>query len=118
MKLDDHFEAVAKRLIENGEKLMPLGQACAFVNRARGEKVSPSSLCRWILRGKNGVRLDAIRMNGGGWHTSKEALIRFAAALSARAAGEALAPPETSPTELERRAEAARARLRAQGVKC
>jgi hypothetical protein len=88
------------------------------MSATRGQKASPSALCRWILRGKEGVRLDAVRLNGGGWWTSREALSRFAAALSARIAGKALEPAEASPSELERRFEAAKARLRAAGVKC
>jgi hypothetical protein len=104
-RLQAHFEACAKRLLESGEKLIPLGKACQFMSATRGQKASPSALCRWILRGKEGVRLDAVRLNGGGWWTSREALSRFAAALSARIAGKALEP-------------AAKARLRAAGVKC
>lgn len=116
--LQAHFEACAKRLLDGGEKLMPLGRACTFLSASRGEKVSPSALCRWILRGKEGVRLDGVRLNGGGWWTSREALSRFAAALSARVAGKALEPEAATPSELERRAEAAKERMRAAGVKC
>lgn len=117
-KLQAHFEACARRLLDGEEKLYPLGKICAFVAHARGEKVSASSLCRWILRGKEGVRLDAVRLNGGGWWTSREALARFAAALSARVAGKTLAPPPVAPSDLERRSAAAFARMRADGVKC
>lgn len=112
--LQEHFHNVAHRML--GEKLIPLGKAATFLSATRGEKVSPSSLCRWILRGKHGVRLDAVRMGGGGWWTSREALARFAAALSAIAAGRSI--PTPTPSELERRHQAALARMRADGVRC
>lgn len=119
--LHDHYAAVARRLLDGNEKLMPLGQACQFVASTRGEKVHTSSLCRWILRGKSGVRLDAVRLNGGGWWTSREALSRFAAALSARVAGKAEIVERVASgadeANRERRCEAAKVRLRAMGVK-
>lgn len=117
-KLQAHFEACAKRLLDAGEKLYPLGKACSFIERTRGEKVSTSALCRWILRGKEGVKLDAIRLNGGGWWTSREAIKRFAVQLSAAMAGKALAPEAPTETDLMRRSQAARARMRADGVNC
>lgn len=117
MDLHDHFEAAAQRLMLGEEKLMPLGKACQFLSASRGQKASPSALCRWILHGKQGVRLDAVRLNGGGWFTSREALARFAAALSAVAAGKALEEPPASPSSLERRAKAALDRMRAEGAR-
>jgi hypothetical protein len=44
--------------------------------------VSTTSLFRWINVGKNGVHLEAIRLNGESYLTSKPALARFAAALT------------------------------------
>jgi len=115
--LQSHFEAVAVRLMGGNEKLLPLGKACQFLNATRGERVATSTLCRWILRGKSGVRLDAVRLNGNGWLTSREALARFAAALSALEAGQALEEIVT-PSVLEKRHQEALVRLRAKGVKC
>jgi len=108
--LQAHFEGCARRLMDGGEKLLPLGKACQFLNATRGEHVSTSTLCRWILRGKSGVRLDAVRLNGNGWQTSREALSRFAAALSAIAAGQALEEVVT-PSVMEKRAEQAKAEM-------
>ena len=116
MDLQQHFEAASERLLMGNEKLMPLGQACQFLSASRGQKASPSAMCRWILHGKQGVRLDAVRLNGGGWWTSREALARFAAALSAKIAGEALVEPPASEGSLRRRAKAAMDRMRAAGA--
>lgn len=117
--LHAHFEAATRRLLDGNEKLIPLGKACQFLNATRGQRVHTSSLSRWILRGKMGVRLDAIRMNGGGWWTSREALSRFAAQLSARAAGQAVADAAIpTESEMERRDKRAKQRLRELGVKC
>ena len=115
MDLHEHFESAAQRLL--GEELLPLGKACQFLSASRGQKASPSALCRWIIHGKQGVRLDAVRLNGSGWWTSREALARFSAALSARAAGAALVEPPASPSSLERRARAAIERMRAAGAR-
>lgn len=116
----DHFQAAAQRLIGNseskGERLIRLGEACQFLRATRGEQARPSTLVRWILRGKLGVRLDAVKLNGKGWLTSREALARFAASLSARAAGQAIPPPTLH--DREKRDAAAKVRLRAMGVKC
>lgn len=98
----DHFTAAAERLIGREEKLMQLGEACQVLKATRGEKVNTGTLARWITRGKNGVRLDAVKLNGKGWSTSREALVRFAAALSTQAAG--VAKQATMPTQRERRA--------------
>lgn len=114
--LHEHFKEAADRLLLKEEKLYSLGDAATFLARSRGEKVSPSALCRWIIRGKDGVRLDAVKCNGGGWWTSREALARFAASLSAKAIGNRESAP--TQTALDRRAESAKARLRSRGVRC
>ncbi|HEX3152936.1 MAG TPA: DUF1580 domain-containing protein [Gemmataceae bacterium] len=73
--------AVAERLITEG--LISLVQAAATLPSVRGKRVSTSSIFRWIVKGKHGVRLEAIKMGGPGYWTSKPALARFAAALTA-----------------------------------
>lgn len=115
--LHDHFAAASERLLCNEEKLYPLGKAAEFLSSTRAARVSPSALCRWILHGKQGVRLDAVRLSGHGWYTSREALARFAAALSAKIAGEALVEPPASESSLRRRAAAALERMRAAGAR-
>jgi hypothetical protein len=73
--------AVAERLMAEG--LLSLVQAAALLPPVRGKRVATSSIFRWIVRGKHGVRLEGIRLHGGGWWTSKAALARFAAAVTA-----------------------------------
>ncbi len=105
----DHFAAVADRLLLSGEKLLRLGEACQVLRAVRGEHARPATLTRWILRGRMGVRLDAVKLGGKGWFTSREALSRFAAALSARAAGidQVVQSATTGQADRERRARAA-----------
>lgn len=108
----EHYTAAARRMMGDGdrpaERLFSLTQASAFINRTRGDRVSPSTLWRWIYRGKQGVRLDALKLSGRGWLTSREAIARFAVALSARAAGEhAKVGVMCGQADRERRAKAA-----------
>ena len=74
--------AVAERLMTEG--LLSLVQAAALLPPIRGKRVSTSSIFRWIDRGKLGVRLEAIRLHGAGWWTSRAALARFASVVTAR----------------------------------
>lgn len=69
------------------ESLLTLHDAAQLLpsNRA-GKRVNFATVWRWVLRGVRAgdgqlVRLDAARV-GGRWLTSKEALERFAAALT------------------------------------
>jgi hypothetical protein len=59
------------------EGLVSLDEACFLfpVNNRRGH-VSASTLMRWIVSGKKGVRLEGARKNGR-WHTSLAAVSRF-----------------------------------------
>lgn len=69
------------------ETLIPLADACNLIPPARhGKKTHLSTLLRWILRGTRNlagdmVRLEAVRM-GSRWMTTREALQRFAEALT------------------------------------
>jgi hypothetical protein len=69
------------------EKPIPLAEACKLVPPARqGKRTHLSTLLRWILRGARNpaggiVRLEAVRL-GSRWMTSREALQRFAEALT------------------------------------
>lgn len=67
------------------ERLMTLTQLAKWLPRRRGNRpVHPSTLHRWRSPGVHGVRLDCIRI-GGAWHSSIEALQRFAERLSLEA---------------------------------
>jgi hypothetical protein len=69
------------------ENVLNLTQACALLPAGRGTaRTHPATLTRWILKGVRGpagkrVRLEATRI-GGRWITSREALERFARALT------------------------------------
>ena len=103
------WNAISSRLAR--EALLPIAQAARLIPTNRGERghTSASALCRWILHGKGGIYLDGVRM-GGGWLTSREALARFAAAISGQREP---APSIPSDTERARRAAAAMDRIRA-----
>jgi hypothetical protein len=80
----------------------------------RGKKTHVSTILRWILSGAKApdgtrVRLEALRL-GGRWVTSREALQRFAEALTPRPAGEP-APAPRSPTARRRDSERAAKKL-------
>lgn len=68
--------AAAERLLAEGvERLNAL---------ARELKIGPGSLHRWVRRGLNGVRLEALwGAKGKGYATSREAVARFLAAATA-----------------------------------
>ena len=59
------------------EKLITLNEAAAFWPRARqGKKCHRSTVLRLVLRGRRGVKLEAVKV-GAGWATSVEAIQRF-----------------------------------------
>jgi hypothetical protein len=77
---------IAERLITEGLidlptaiKLLPLSAN----PRGSEHPISIGALWRWITRGKAGVRLEGLRFHDE-WWTSKPAVARFLAALSAK----------------------------------
>jgi len=68
------------------EQLLTLPQAARVRPHGRlGRPTHPSTVYRWISRGARGaagvVKLEGVRI-GGSWYTSREALQRFAEALT------------------------------------
>jgi Protein of unknown function (DUF1580) len=69
------------------EKLIRLGEAAKLIPPARsGRRTHESTILRWIITGPKApdgttVRLDGLRV-GGKWHTTNEAMQRFAEALT------------------------------------
>jgi hypothetical protein len=61
------------------EQLMSLSKAA---RECPGGKVSAATIWRWHLHGRRGIRLESV-LRGGTRMTSKEALIRFFAAVTA-----------------------------------
>jgi hypothetical protein len=76
------WNAIAQRLA--GEERLTVAQAAKLVpsNASRRGYCSANALVKWIIVGKYGVYLDAVRAAGKTWWTSREALSRFMAAVS------------------------------------
>ncbi len=105
-----NWEAIAARLQEEGQ--IAVSKAARFVKAERGRRgyASASTLVRWIIKGKQGVRLEGVRGTGSTWYTSKQALARFQAKLSEVQAGESAVVAEAvgpSTSEMERRRQGA-----------
>jgi hypothetical protein len=74
------------------EHLVSLTRACRhFPRRRKGKRPHVSCLYRWTTVGCRGVVLDSVQV-GGTRCTSREAIARFIAALSASQAAAARAP--------------------------
>ena len=72
---------LAMRLMEEG--LISLPQAAALLPPIRGKQVSVSAVFRWCIYGKKGVKLEFIKLCGTHLWTTRQALARFAAKLTA-----------------------------------
>ena len=101
------------------ESLLTLHDAAQLLpsNRA-GKRVSFATVWRWVLRGVRAcdgqlVRLEAARV-GGRWLTSREALERFAAALTSPI--DAGGAPIRTPTARNRDNRAAKEKLEKRGM--
>jgi len=81
------------------EDVIPLREAPDLLPRLRrGRKVHVSTLYRWVSRGTNGVRLEAVKV-GRTLVTSRQALQRFADRLTAKA--QATPPDDAAPASDE-----------------
>lgn len=58
------------------EDVLTIPQARTELQELTGIRPDKSTITRWILRGSQGVRLEAIKL-GRNWITSKQALTRF-----------------------------------------
>ena len=102
------------------EKPIPLAEACKLVPPARqGKRTHLSTLLRWIMPGARNpagemVHLEAIRI-GARWMTSREALQRFAEALTPATDTPATAAPRT-PTARRKASERAARELEKIGI--
>lgn len=88
------------------DELLPLARAGRVLNPAAPPH--NSTLWRWALGGVRGVKLETVRI-GGRTFTSREALLRFMAALNAPPGAPAPPAPPTA------RARRAAEKLRAMG---
>ncbi len=69
------------------ESLIPFREVPAWCREHLGNRVHPSTIHRWRLRGARGVKLETI-LAGGTRYTSAEALNRFFAGATAAADGD------------------------------
>jgi hypothetical protein len=114
----DAHAAMAARLRADGGMLtlVQAARICPAPASRRGH-CSAAAVWNWILRGKRGVRLEAIRGPGKGWLTTAAALDRFWGALTrmelqGRGGGaDRVQAPVPGPSLMEKRSAAARARL-------
>lgn len=90
-----------ERILEEGA--IRLSEAAKLLPPCRGKRRSTSTLTRWIEQGKAGIKLEAFTGPDKTWWTSKTALARFLAALTANRGCRQV----QSQTEYQRRAEAA-----------
>jgi hypothetical protein len=80
--------------LEN-DTLLPVQEHC---RRRLGKRVAPATIWRWIRKGAQGSRLEAVRI-AGTWHTTSRA---FAAFLLSRSS-DVIASPDDSGAERETR---------------
>jgi hypothetical protein len=79
------------------EDVITLRQAAALLPRRRGRPANYSTVWRWATAGSRGVVLQTAALPGGRV-TSRQALSRFVAELTARADADRLAPRVPSPS--------------------
>ncbi len=96
------------------ENLLPLAKAAGMLPGRQGKRCHESTVLRWVLKGCNGVKLEAIRM-GGRWLTSLQALQRFAQALTPNQE-EPPAKPPRSPASRQRASKRAAEQLEKVGI--
>jgi Protein of unknown function (DUF1580) len=100
------------------EELMSLSQAAKLLPGRTSDKVSPSTVWRWITRGctdKDGkvVKLEAVRV-GAYFCTSRQSITRFIEAINGPCEGPA--PVIRAPTTRKKASEQAAAKLHAAGI--
>ena len=64
----------------NSEKLIPLNAACQLIPGRAGKGISRSTIWRWALTGRRGLKLESVLLSDR--YTSIEAIQRFVAKLN------------------------------------
>jgi hypothetical protein len=99
----------------NTETLLTLAEAARLIPPRRANRPTHlSCLYRWTVSGCRGIILESLQI-GATRATSREALSRFYAALTAQTQGKAPAPTP-APAHRRRKIEAAERRLAAAGI--
>jgi hypothetical protein len=98
--VDLHGLVSAAEQMVKEEDWISLRQACRFFPRQRNRPVAPRTVERYITDGKHGVKLEAFRGPGVTWWTTRPAIARWLARLTALELGQT---PEPTPSETQRR---------------
>lgn len=81
-------EALANILVKRlqKEEIISVTEAAKLIPTNRGGRshASREAVVRWIREGKRGIHLEAFQAAGKGWWTSREAVRRFLAKLTAQ----------------------------------
>jgi hypothetical protein len=77
--------AIASRVIGSEDPVDLRTASTYFPNGPRWRSISLAAVIRWIVSGKRGVKLEAVRIRGK-WRTSRSAVERFLARLEAKPA--------------------------------
>ena len=106
--------------IQSGGGLSLSAAGRLFPGHRGGAAVDPSTVFRWVTKGTRTpagrlVRLEAVRV-GGRWLTSRGAVSRFVAALTAAADPGSSTPPPILSSKAKQRAAAAAAKLQRMGA--
>lgn len=118
---DTHRESIPQVLneIQSGEGLSLSAAGRLFPAHRGPGTVDPSTVFRWVTKGAKTpagslMKLEAVRV-GGRWLTSRSALTRFVAALTA-AVDPTPPPPPRSATERKKASDAAGKKLAQMGA--
>ena len=95
------------------EQMIPISKVPAWCEKHLGNRVHPSTVHRWQLRGSRGCKLESVRI-GGRRYSSQEALLRFFDNTTAAADG--TGSPQRSTHARKREIEDSEAYLRSEGI--
>jgi len=106
--------------IQTGDGLSLSAAGRLFPGHRGGGTVDPSTAFRWVTRGAKAtdgtvVKLEAVRV-GGRWITSRGAVARFVAALTAAAYPASTPAPKVTNSPASQRSERAAAKLKEKGA--
>jgi len=95
------------------EKMLPISKIPSWCKEHTGNRVHPSTVHRWRIRGARGVKLETVLI-GGRRYTSEEALLRFFD--MSTAAEDGTGSPQHNAHQQKRAIEEAEAYLRSEGI--
>jgi hypothetical protein len=81
-KTSQNTEAVVMKVLTETVRTVP--QAINLIHEATGLRPDKATICRWLQRGRQGIRLEGCKI-GTQWVTSEEAITRFIVATTEKA---------------------------------